>query len=83
MVGKSTHLQVIPLQSTQNTANLPLQTCEKNQWIFFVVQNYIISFISHNNFASLGSFAKVSVFVQPINPWMSRDRKSITDMCLL
>ena len=39
MVGKSTRLQVIPQQSTQNTANLPLQTYEKNQGTFFVVQN--------------------------------------------
>ena len=31
MLGKSTHLAVIPQQSTQNTANLPLQTYEKNQ----------------------------------------------------
>ena len=29
MLGKSTHLAVIPQQSTQNTANLPLQTYEK------------------------------------------------------
>ena len=34
MLGKSTHLAVIPQQSTQNTANLPLQTYEKNQWTF-------------------------------------------------
>ena len=26
-------------QSTQNTANLPLQTYEKNQWTFFIVQH--------------------------------------------
>ena len=39
MVGKSTCLQVIPQQSTQNTANLPLQTYEKNQCTFFIVQH--------------------------------------------
>ena len=39
MVGKSTRLQVIPQQSTQNTANLPLQTYEKNQCTFFIVQH--------------------------------------------
>ena len=35
MLGKSTHLQVIPQQSTQNTANLPLQTCKKTSEHFF------------------------------------------------
>ena len=35
MLGKSTHLAVIPQQSIQNTANLALQTYEKNQWTFF------------------------------------------------
>ena len=39
MVGKDTNLQVILQQSTQNTTNLPLQTCEKNQWTFFVVKH--------------------------------------------
>ena len=38
MVEKSTHLQVIPQQSTQNTAKLPLQAYEKNQPTFFIVQ---------------------------------------------
>ena len=36
---KSAHLQVIPQQSTQNTANLPLQTYDKNHWTFFIVQH--------------------------------------------
>ena len=57
MVGKSTHLQVIPRQSTQNTANLPLQTYEKNQWTFLLfnvgvdfiyfkkIRNYIIAVV--------------------------------------
>ena len=35
ILGKSAHLQIIPQQSTQNTANLLLQTYEKNQWTFF------------------------------------------------
>ena len=39
MVGKRTHLQVIPQQSTQNTANLPLQTYATNQWTIFVVRH--------------------------------------------
>ena len=37
--GYSSHLQVIPQQSTQNTANLPLQTYEENQPAFFFVQH--------------------------------------------
>ena len=37
MLGKSAHLQVIQQQSTQYTANLPLQTYYKNQWTFFIV----------------------------------------------
>ena len=62
MVGKSTHLQVIPQQSTQNTANLPLQTYEKNQLTFFIVQHGLQhDFSTCNNFANSGSFAKISV----------------------
>ena len=56
MLGKSTHLQVIPQQSTQNTANLSLQTCEQNQWTFFIYPTF------------LSSFVKVSVPVQSIIP---------------
>ena len=37
MLGKGTHFQVILHQSTQNTANLPLQTRKKNPWNFFIV----------------------------------------------
>ena len=57
MLGKITHLQVIPQQSTQNTANLPLQTYEKDQQIFFVDTG--VGFSLRNNFANSGSFAKV------------------------
>ena len=39
MVGKSTHLRVIPQQSTQNTANLPLQTYE--YYIFLLIDGDI------------------------------------------
>ena len=52
MPGKSTHLQVNPQQSIQNTINLRSQTYEKNQWIF----------------ANLGAFGKVSVPVEYIIP---------------
>ena len=63
MVGKSIHLQVIPQKSTQNAANFPLQTCEKNQWTIFCA-----GFNPCNNFVNLGSFAKVSVSLQFIIP---------------
>ena len=59
MLGKSTHLIVIPQQSTKNTANLLLQTCEKKT----------VNFNFRNNFANLGSFAKVFIAVQLIIPW--------------
>ena len=62
MLGKS---KKIPQQSTQNKANLPLRTCEKNQWTCFIY-NTGVNFSSRNNFANLGSFAKPSVPVQSI-----------------
>ena len=65
MVEKSTRLQVIPLQSTQNTANLPSQTYEKNQWTFLF--NTGVNFSLRNNFANSGSVAKVSVPVHNYN----------------
>ena len=66
MVGKSTHLQVISQQSTHNTANLPLQTYEKNQWTFLLF-NTGDDFSRRNNFANSGPFAKVSVPVHIYN----------------
>ena len=68
MLGKSTHLQVIPQQSNQNTANLRLQTCETNQWTFFKLDGTGVEFSFRNNFANLGSFPKVSVPVESIIP---------------
>ena len=70
MVGESTYLQVIPQKSTQNTVNLPLQTCDKNQWNLFLY-NTSVGFKSRNNFAKLGLFAKVSIPVQFIIPWLT------------
>ena len=58
MVGKCTRLPVIPQQSTQNTANLPLHTCEKSTGVDFSLRN---------DFANSGSFAKVSVPVHIYN----------------
>ena len=66
MVEKSTGLQVIPQQSTQNTANLPLQTYEKTSERFLLF-NTGVNFSLRNNFANLSSFAKVPVFVHIYN----------------
>ena len=66
MLRKGTHLAVIPQQNTQNTANLPLQTYEKNQWTFLLF-NTGVDFSLRNNFANSGSFAKVSVPVHIYN----------------
>ena len=68
MLGKSTHLHVIPQQSTQNTI-LPLQTCKNKPVDFFLLYNTGVDFSYRNNFANLGSLAKVSVPVQFIIPW--------------
>ena len=46
--------KVIPQQSTQNTAYLPLQTCKKT----VPLHGTGVDFSSRNNFANLGSFAK-------------------------
>ena len=65
MLGKSTHLQVIPQQSTQNTANLLLQTNE-----LVLLFNTGVDFSLRNNFANSGSFAKVSVPVHNYNSFV-------------
>ena len=62
MVEKSTRLQVTPQQSTQNTANLPLLTYEKNGEIFLLF-NTGVDFSLRNSSANPGSFAKVSILV--------------------
>ena len=65
MVGKSTRLQVIPQQSTQNTANLRLHTCETSE--LFSLLNKGVNFSLRNNFAISGFFANVSVPVHIYN----------------
>ena len=75
MVGESTHLQVIPQKNTQNVANLPLQTCDNIQWTFFVVRH------ERNNFANLGSFAKVSVPLQFTIPWFYKILNELVLLC--
>ena len=51
----------------QNTANLSLQTYKKNQWICFTVPHGL-DYNSRTYFANLGSFAKLSVPVEPTIP---------------
>ena len=63
MVGRSTRLQIIPQQSTQNTANFPLQTYEKTSELFNMGDNFSL----RNNFDNSGSFAKVSIPVHIYN----------------
>ena len=67
MLGQSTQLQVILQQSAKNTASLPLQTCEKNQWTFSL-KNTGVDFTSCGKFANIGSFEKVSILFQSIIP---------------
>ena len=65
MEGKSIYLQVILQQSTQNAANLLLQTYEKDSGLFLLYDT-AVNLSLRNNFANLGSFAKVSFPVQSI-----------------
>ena len=55
MLEKSTYLQVIPRQSTQN---------RHNQWTFLMTPHW-----RRNNFTNLGSFAKVFIPLGSIIPW--------------
>ena len=55
-------LQVVLQQSTQNTANFPLQTYEENRWTLLLL-NTGVDFSLRNKFANSGSFAKISVSV--------------------
>ena len=71
MLEKSAHLPIIRQKNTQNTATLPLQTCDKNQWTFLLYDTGV-DFSSRNNSANLGSFAKVSFPVQSIFPCLVR-----------
>ena len=66
MLGKSTHLVVIPQQSTRNTANLPLRHTRTTSKLFLLF-NTGVNFSLRNNFANSGSFAKVSIPVHIYN----------------
>ena len=65
---KSTHSQVTSQQSTQNKANLRLHT-RKTSGPFFLYDTSV-DFSSHNNFANIGSIAKVSIPVKTTIPWL-------------
>ena len=66
MVGKSTRLQVIPQQGTQNTQICHYRHTRKTSELLLLF-NTGTDFSLSNNFANLGSFAKVSVPVHIYN----------------
>ena len=43
--------------------------------VLFLLYDTDTDFISRNNFAKLGSFAKVFVPIQPVTPWYTRTTK--------
>ena len=65
MLGKSTHLQVIPQQSTQNS-KFAITDIQEKPAVHFLLNDTGVGFSSRNNFANLGSFSKVSVPVESI-----------------
>ena len=62
-----------PSAKHQNTANLALQTCEKNWWTA-LWHHMFVDFSSRNIFNNLGFFAKVTVPVESIIPWWNLGR---------
>ena len=67
MLGKSTHLQVIPQQSTQTQQTFGYRHTTKTSGLFCAT--WVGDFSSRNKFANLKVFfAKVSVPVQSIIP---------------
>ena len=71
MLGKTTHLQVIPQKSTQNAANLPYRHATKTSGNF-LLYNTGVGFNSSSNFANLGSFAKVSFPLKSTIPCLNQ-----------
>ena len=61
---KSTHLQVVPQQSTQNTASWAFQISKKSQRFFLSQVNRVLQ-KPRNNCSYLGSFAKVFASIIP------------------
>ena len=68
MLGKSAHLQVIPQQAPKTQQICHYIHATKTRELF-LLYNTGVDFSSSNNFANLGSFAKVSVPVASIIPW--------------
>ena len=66
MLGKSTHLQVIPQQSTKKNQSA-ITDMRQKPVDFFLLYNTGVNFSSRNNFAHLGSFAKICISAQSIN----------------
>ena len=66
MLGESTHLQVIPQQSTQMQQTCGYRHTTKTSELFLLF-NMGVDFSSRNNFPNLGSFAKVSIPVKKYN----------------
>ena len=67
-VNKKRLFTSYPAAKHQNTANLALKTTRKFSRLF-VQYHTGGGFNSHNNFANLGSFAKISILVESIIPW--------------
>ena len=67
MVGKSTHLQVIPQQCAQKHSKFAITDIREKPVNFFLLFNTGVDFGLRNNFANSGSFAKVSVPVHIYN----------------
>ena len=66
MPEKTTHLQVIPQQSTQTQQTCSYRHTTKPSGLLYKHRTGV-DFSSRNNFQNLGSFAKVSVPVKNYN----------------
>ena len=69
MVEKSACLQVIPQQSTQNTANLSLQTYEKSRWTFFCCSTRASTLVSAITLLTQVPLQKFPFLFIIIIPW--------------
>ena len=75
MVGKSTHLSRSKAPKTQQICHYRHATKTNG---LFLLHSAGVNFSDRNNFANLGSFAKVSVPVQFIILWLARCKFSAT-----
>ena len=72
MLGKSTHLQVIPQQSAPKTQQICHYRYARKTSELVLLFNTSVDFSLRNNFATAGSFAKVSVPVHNYNSLVTR-----------